>query len=77
MDAKQRTAGEVLELVKGLKELGVVRAKVDGIEIEFGQTAIGYPVVVDQPPEHLTPEEYEEKAKAIRKKLDEEVYAAS
>lgn len=72
-----RTAGEVLELAKGLKELGVIRAKVDGLELEFGQTVVGYPVVVDQPPEHLTPEEYEEKAKAIRKQLDAEVYAAS
>ena len=77
MAAKPLIVGDVLDLVRGLKELGVIRGKVDGLEFEFGTPFVVSSPVHEDATEHLTPEEYEAKAKQIRKALDAEVYAAS
>ncbi len=74
MAATPRTPGEIREIVENLKALGVVRAKIGDLEVEFLPV---FPAQREDPIEHMSPEDYEEKAKAIRKKLEEEVYAAS
>jgi hypothetical protein len=35
------TPGELLELVRGLKELGVCKGKIEGLEFEFAPDAAG------------------------------------
>ena len=73
MTAKnQRTVGEIVELARQLKELGVIRAKADGIEFEF---AFFQPS--PEPSKFMDPEELEEEAKKIRKKLQDELFEAS
>jgi hypothetical protein len=54
--------------------MGVVRGRIGDIEFEF---APAYVAPFEQPTEHLTPEEYEEKARKIRKQLEAEVFGAS
>lgn len=66
------TPGELLELVRGLKELGVCKGKIEGLEFEFAPE-----LPVEGNVQFLTPEEYETKAKEIRKKLNEELFEAS
>jgi len=67
-----RTIGEIVELARQLKELGVIRCKVEDIEFEFAFFAAPPPAT-----KFTTPEELEEEAAKIRKRLHEELYEAS
>ena len=71
-DSKQLTVGEMLELAKGLKEMGVLRGKFGDFEFEF---ALAFST--DNPTRFMTPEEYEEAARKVRKEIEEEAFAAS
>jgi DsbC/DsbD-like thiol-disulfide interchange protein len=72
MDKTPRTVGEIVELARQLKELGVIRCKAEDIEFEFAFFA-----APEKPTKFTTPEEFEEEAKKIRKQLHDELYEAS
>jgi NTP pyrophosphatase (non-canonical NTP hydrolase) len=72
MAKTQRTVGEILELARALRDLGVMRCKLDDIELEFA-----FVVQPEKPSDFTDPEEHEEAARKIRKKLAEELYEAS
>jgi len=71
MATKQRTVGELVDLASRLKELGVIRFKADDVECEFAFFA-----PAPDPSRFADPEELEEEAKKIRKKLNDELYEA-
>ena len=70
-DSKQLTVGEMLELARGLKEMGVLRGKFGDFEFEF---ALAFP---ENPTKFMSPEEYDEAARKVRKEIEEEAFAAS
>jgi DsbC/DsbD-like thiol-disulfide interchange protein len=72
MDKTPRTVGEIVELARQLKELGVIRCKAEDIEFEFAFFA-----APPAPVKFTTPEQFEEEAKKIRKQLNDELYEAS
>jgi hypothetical protein len=72
MGKTPRTVGEIVELASRLKELGVIRCKAEDIEFEFAFVAPDQPRV-----KFTTPEEFEQEAMKIRKKLNEELFEAS
>lgn len=67
-----RTVGEIVELATKLKELGVIRCKVEDTEFEFA-----FFVAPPPPSKFTTPEEFEAEAAKIRKQQHDELYEAS
>lgn len=71
-DKSQLTVGETLELVRGFRDLGVLRAKFGELEVEFAFVA-----PVEVPTKFMTHEEKEEAAEKLRKEILEEAFAAA
>ena len=73
-DMSLLTVGDLLQLARGLKELGVTRGSYCDFSFEF---APGDQSVAEAPTKFLTPEEYEEAARKVRKQIAEEAFEAS
>lgn len=78
MDTNKLTAGEALAFVKGMKELGVVRAKFGDLEFELAAPfALPASHPNDEVSEFETAEDHEAKAKKIRAELHKQLFEAS